>query len=68
MKVKIIEGGGYQGTTLDVDAVPRIGETVNLGNGQGTVAQVIHIPSSYRDSGKAAESVNLNEAPSGGPY
>ena len=39
MKVKILAGGGYQGTTLDVDAVPRVGETVRLGNWQGTVAR-----------------------------
>jgi len=50
MKVKIIDGGGYQGTTLEVDAVPRVGETVKLGNWQGTVVQVIHIPSRYRDN------------------
>jgi len=28
MKVKIIKGGGCQGITLDVDAMPRVGETV----------------------------------------
>jgi hypothetical protein len=48
VKVKIIDGGGYQGTTLDVDAVPRVGEKVRLGNWEGTVAQVIHVPVRYR--------------------
>jgi len=52
MKVKILAGGGYQGTTLDVDAVPRVGETVRLGNWHGTVAQVIHVPTRYRDNGE----------------
>jgi hypothetical protein len=49
MKVLIIDGGGYQGTMLELDAVPRVGETVNLGNWEGTVAQVIHIPVAYRE-------------------
>jgi hypothetical protein len=48
VKVKIIDGGGYQGTTLDVDAVPRVGERLRLGNWEGTVAQVIHVPARYR--------------------
>jgi hypothetical protein len=47
-----LAGGGYQGTTLDVDAVPHAGETVRLGNWQGTVAQVIHVPAHYRDNGE----------------
>jgi hypothetical protein len=32
MQVLIIDGGGYQDTMLDVDFLPREGETVNLGD------------------------------------
>jgi hypothetical protein len=55
MKVKITAGGGYQGTTLEVDVLPRAGETVNLGNWEGTVSQVIHIPAAYRNGEHVAE-------------
>lgn len=38
--------------TLDVDAVPRAGEMVRLGNWQATVAHVIHVPARYREGGE----------------
>jgi hypothetical protein len=45
MKVKIIDGGGYQGTVLlGMDAVPRVGDTINLGKYEGDVIKVIHVP------------------------
>jgi hypothetical protein len=59
MKVLIIDGGGYQGTMLDVDFLPRAGETVNLGNWEGTVAQVIHIPAAYREGQKREHGTEL---------
>jgi hypothetical protein len=48
MKVLIIDGGSYQDVTLDVDFLPRVGETVNLGAWQGTVEHVTHVPARYR--------------------
>ena len=51
-KVRIAHGGGYQDVTLDVDFLPRVGETVNLGAWQGTVEQVTHVPARYRDNGE----------------
>jgi hypothetical protein len=45
MKVKITEGGGYQGTVLDLDALPRQGETVRIGDWEAEVIKVTHLPS-----------------------
>jgi hypothetical protein len=45
MKVRVIAGGGYQGTTLvGMDAVPRVGDTINFGDYEGEVIKVIHVP------------------------
>jgi hypothetical protein len=55
MKVRIANGGGFQDTTLDVDALPRAGETVRIGDWEGEVVKVTHVPSQnasgrrYRD-------------------
>jgi hypothetical protein len=43
MKVRIEHGGGFQGTTLVMDAVPRIGETVRIGDWEGEVIKVTHV-------------------------
>jgi len=57
MKVRIEQGGGYQDTTLDVDALPRVGETIRIGGWEGEVIKVTHVPSQnasgkrYRDEG-----------------
>ena len=59
MKVLIIDGGGYQNTMLDVDFLPRKGETVNLGDWEGTVARVIHIPAAYRQGQKREHGTEL---------
>jgi hypothetical protein len=48
MKVKITKGGGYQDVVLDVETTPRAGEMINLGNWEGQVTQVTHIPARYR--------------------
>jgi hypothetical protein len=45
MKVRIEHGGGYQETTYDVDALPRVGETIRIGNWEGKVTKVTHVPS-----------------------
>lgn len=45
MKVRIERGGGYQDTTLHVDALPRTGETVRIGDWEGEVIKVTHLPS-----------------------
>jgi hypothetical protein len=44
MKVKIIKGGGYQDTVLDVEALPRSGETIRFGRWKGVVYEVSHVP------------------------
>jgi hypothetical protein len=59
MNVLIIDGGGYQDTMLDLDAVPREGETVNLGDWEGTVARVIHIPVAYREGQRREHGTEL---------
>jgi hypothetical protein len=59
MQVLIIDGGGYQDTMLDVDFLPREGETVNLGDWEGTVARVIHIPVKYREGQKREHGTEL---------
>jgi hypothetical protein len=43
MKVRIEHGGGYQDTTVVMDAVPRAGETVRIGDWEGEVIKVIHV-------------------------
>ena len=43
MKVRIEHGGGYQDVTLVMDAVPRAGETVRIGDWEGEVIKVIHV-------------------------
>ena len=45
MKVRIEHGGGYQDTTLYMDALPHIGETVRIGDWEGEVIKVTHVPS-----------------------
>jgi hypothetical protein len=55
MKTKIIgSSGGYGGCFYDLDTVPRTGEVLNLGDWQGTVEQVIHIPTKFRADGCSA--------------
>jgi len=55
MKIKIIgSSGGYGNSICELDALPHIGEVLNLGNWQGTVAQVVHIPEKYRKDGMSA--------------
>ena len=44
MKVKIVRGGGYQDTVLDVESLPRRGEIVRLGRWEGAVCRVTHVP------------------------
>jgi hypothetical protein len=45
VKIKIIgSSGGYQNCVYDLDALPHVGEVLNLGNWEGTVAQVVHVP------------------------
>ena len=43
MMVRIEHGGGYQDTTVVMDAVPRAGETVRIGDWEGEVIKVIHV-------------------------
>jgi hypothetical protein len=43
MKVRIEHGGGFQDTTLVMDAVPRAGETVRIGDHEGEVIKVTHV-------------------------
>jgi hypothetical protein len=45
MKVRIEHGGGFQDTTLYMDAVPRTGETVRIGDWEGEVIKVTHVAS-----------------------
>ena len=52
MKVKIIHGGGYQKCVFEVDAVPRAGEVLALGNWEAPVEQVVHVPEQYREDGE----------------
>jgi hypothetical protein len=59
MKVLIIDGGSYQDTMLDVDFLPRAGETVNLGAWDGIVARVIHLPADYRKGQKREHGTEL---------
>lgn len=55
MKIKIIgSSGGYGNSKYELDALPHVGEVLNLGNWQGTVAQVVHIPKKYRKDGESA--------------
>ena len=55
MKIKIIgSSGGYQNCVYDLDALPQVGEVLNLGNWEGTVAQVVHIPEKHRTDGMSA--------------
>ncbi len=55
MKTKIIgHSGGYQDSFYDLDALPHAGEVLHLGNWQGTVEQVIHIPAQHRSDGCSA--------------
>jgi hypothetical protein len=43
MKIKIIgTSGGYRNSLYHLEALPHVGEVLNLGNWQGTVAQVVH--------------------------
>jgi hypothetical protein len=44
MKVKIVRGGGYRGTFLDVESLPRLDEIIRLGRWEGVVCQVTHVP------------------------
>ena len=44
MKVKIVRGGGYQGTVLDVESLPRLDEIIRLGRWEGVVCRVTHVP------------------------
>lgn len=53
MNVLVIPTGGFQDTLLDVDFLPRPGDTVNLGEWEATVKQVVHIPTRYREGQKA---------------
>jgi len=55
MKIKIIgNSGGYGNSRDELDALPHASEVLNLGNWQGTVAQVVHIPKKYRKDGECA--------------
>lgn len=65
MWVNIVRGGGYQGTTYDVDALPRVGEMIRIGDWEGEVVKVTHVPSQnasgkrYRDSGQPGALLEL---------
>jgi hypothetical protein len=54
-----IRGGGYRGTVITVDAIPRVGETVNLGKYEGIVESVTHLPNQYRDEHNANVSAEI---------
>jgi hypothetical protein len=54
MKVKVSDGGGYQQSVYELDALPHVGELLDLGKWQGTVAQVTHIPEKFRTDGTSA--------------
>jgi hypothetical protein len=43
MMVRIEHGGGYQDVTVVMDAVPRAGETVRIGDWEGEVIKVTHV-------------------------
>jgi hypothetical protein len=68
MKIKIIgSSGGYRNCVYDLDALPHVGEVLSLGNWQGTVAQVVHIPQRHRTDGMSAhiELVQVHEVKEG---
>jgi hypothetical protein len=55
MKIKIIgTSGGYRNSLYHLEALPHVGEVLNLRNWQGTVAQVVHIAEEHRKDGTAA--------------
>jgi hypothetical protein len=55
MKIKIIgSSGGYRNCVYELDALPHVGEVLSLGNWQGTVAEVMHIPEEHRKDGMSA--------------
>jgi hypothetical protein len=55
VNIKIIgSSGGYQNCVYDLDALPQVGEVLNLGNWEGTVAQVVHPPEKHRTDGMSA--------------
>jgi hypothetical protein len=53
MQIKIVPGiggyhGGYPRCRYELDALPHNGEVLNLGNLQGIVHQVTHVPAKFR--------------------
>jgi hypothetical protein len=43
MWVRVEYGGGWQETEYVVDTVPRVGETIRIGDWDGEVAKVTHV-------------------------
>jgi hypothetical protein len=54
VKVKIVRGSGYLDTVLDVEVLPRRGETVRLGLWEGAVCRVTHVPLPPKGHGNPA--------------
>ncbi|MGN6176939.1 MAG: hypothetical protein ACTHPS_28895 [Streptosporangiaceae bacterium] len=71
MRVRIEDGGGYQETAYDTDALPRVGETIRIGGWEGEVIKVTHVPfrnasgKRYRDEGDPSALLVLAGEPPG---
>jgi len=62
MKIKFIPpSGGYGDTRCELDVLPHVGEVLNLGNWQGTVKQVVHIPEKYRKDDGISAHIELEQ-------
>jgi hypothetical protein len=69
VKIKIIgSSGGYENCVYDLDALPHVGEVLNLGNWEGTIGHVVHVPEQHRADGMSAhiELVQVHQIKDGG--